>query len=104
MVGRDEGRGKGRGPEKYERPRASHGNIMPQRPRAHHLSGVPAENDHWLRRTFTLSILFSSRQRRIYLRLAIYFSGDRNRERERGNSMATDEKTERTVLPVCSRD
>lgn len=32
-----------------ERPRANHGNIMPQRPRAHHLSGVPAENDHWLR-------------------------------------------------------
>lgn len=38
-----------------KRPRANHGNIMPQRPRAHHLSGVPAENDHWLRRFFTLS-------------------------------------------------
>lgn len=58
-------------------PRANHGNIMPQRPRARHLSGVAAENGHWLRRG---GLHFQFRLPRavdnIYLHLGFILSAD----------------------------
>jgi len=58
---------------KSERPRANHGNIMPQRPRAQYLSGVAAENDHWLRHwRLTLPILSPSRSRQHLFASGIY--------------------------------
>lgn len=93
--GDEEGRRRGEREEveTKERMATCHGNIMPQRPRAQHLSGVAAENDHWLRRG-GLRSQFPSPSAQSAIFICIWdLSRARISAEERENWIATDEKT-----------